>query len=390
MKKISLMMFVSLFLTLLAQAQQPVGWAGCASLEGGSYAMRGGAGGKDTLIYSHEGDMAPTIMDALLRFDHVVLDGSHGAFTFGQQMELNDLSHKTIEGRNGAVVQTRFVVTEEIRHMMDTAHVKQYSTSGKPGVTYTLSNGRKVREECEYQVRQHLIDYLNDPEEMFQMAGLFAMNGCEDIILRNLKLQGPGAIDVSGKDLLTLGHGSRHIWVDHCDFVDGIDGNFDINSYADFITVSWCTFSYTERSYIHKNTNLIGANDNARMNGEDCLNVTFQNCIWGKGCDQRMPMVRFGKIHLLNCLYDCAGCSRTVNPRLHSEVLMEGCVWKRGVKNIFSATDATAYQWRDCIFEEPFEPQDLGTVEVPYNYKAVPARKIEKLLRGKHGAGAKL
>lgn len=344
----------------------PYGWASCATHDGGFYQMKGGSEGRKIVLKSNGKDMYKEILDALYHYDDVVLDGSCGAFRIGKQMEFNGLKHKTVQGINNAVLETIFFISDSIKYMLDTANVKRYSTSSTPGVVYTLSNGHKVREECEYQVRQHLIDFLNDPNENFQYAGIFALNGCEDIILRNLVLKGPGAIDVSGKDLLTISHGTTHVWVDHCDFIDGIDGNFDINSFSDFITVSWCTFSYTERAYIHMNTNLIGSNDNPDINGPDCLNVTFQNCTWGKGCDQRMPMVRFGKIHLLNCVYDCPGCSRTVNPRKDSEVLMEGCIWKKGVKNIFSATGAKAYQFKNCTFEEPFEPKDLGEVKMPY------------------------
>lgn len=371
MKLTLLLIFCLACATAFAQdidcSAYPYGWASCATHDGGFYAMKGGSQGRKTVLKSNGGDNYDAIVEALTKYDNVVLDGANGSFRISHQMEFNRLSHKTIEGINGACLETEFHVTPEIRHMLDTAHVRQYSSSSKPGVVYNLSNGRRVREECEYQVRQHLINFLNDPDENYQLAGLFSLNGCEDIIMRNLTLRGPGAIDVSGKDLLNICHGSKHIWIDHCDFLDGIDGNFDINTYADFITVSWCTFTYTERSYIHMNTNLIGASDSAEQNGEDCMNVTFHNCTWGRGCDQRMPMVRFGKIHILNCTYDCAGCLRTVNPRRGAEVLMENCVWKKGVKNIFQASDdAKAYQFKNCKFEEPFTPVDRGTVVLPY------------------------
>lgn len=366
-----------------ASAQQPIGWASCATHDGGHYRLSGGAGGRDTVLYSHgtnisypNTDMYATLTAALERFDRIVLDGKNGPFVLSQRIALNGLKHKTIEGRNDAQLQTAFVVDAEIRHMLDTAQVKRYSSMSKDGEVFTLSNGRTVKEACEYQVRQHMINYLGDVNENYRMSGIFSINGCEDIILRNLTMQGPGAVDVSGKDVLTIGEGSHHIWIDHCDFMDGMDGNFDITTRADFITVSHCTFSYTDRSYMHQNTNLIGSSDNAEKNGDECLNVTYDHCVWGHGCDQRMPMVRFGKVHLLNCVFDCPDCRLTVNPRIGSEVLMEGCVWKKGVKRIFSANNAKAYQFRDCIFEEQFNPKDLGTVTLPYRYKAESARKL--------------
>lgn len=380
---IAIILIAAILPTLSTQAQKPIGWATCATHEGGRYQMKGadhwkskkarqtrhGEGRRDTILYSNGGDMYNTVLDAITRFDKVILDGSKGAFTLSQRISLIDIKHKTIEGRNAALLETAFVVDEKIHAMLDGVKVKQYSSMAKEGEVFHLSNGRQVKEACEYKVRQCMIDYLNDPNEDYRMAGIFSMIRCEDIILRNLILQGPGAVDVSGKDVLTIGESSHHIWVDHCDFIDGMDGNFDINTFADFITVSYCTFSYTERSYMHQNTNLIGSSDNAQKNGEDCLNVTFYHCTWGKGCDQRMPMVRFGKIHLLKCIYDCPGARLTVNPRIGSEVLMEGCIWKKGVSRIFSANNAKAYEFRNCTFEEPFEPKNLGTVRMPYNYK---------------------
>lgn len=328
--------------------------------------MKGGSGGRDTLLLAHSGDMHDILLDAIMRFDIIVLDGSDGPFTLSSRLPLTGLRHKTIEGRNGAVLQTQFRLDGKIHSMLDSARVKTYSSMASGDVTYSLSNGRKVREECEYRVRQLMIDYLKDRDENYRMAGIMSVNGCEDIILRGLVMQGPGAVDVSGKDVLTIGEGSVHIWVDHCDLRDGMDGNFDITTRADFISVTNCTFSYTERSYMHRNSNLIGSSDNAALNGEDCLNVTFADCLWGRGCDQRMPMVRFGRIHLLRCIFDCPGCHLAVNARKGSEVLMEQCVWKAGVKRVFAARDAKAYEFRDCIFEEGYVPENLNSVTMPY------------------------
>lgn len=360
---------------------EPTSWAYCATHEGGFYNLKGGEGGKKISIKSNGQDMSQTLKEAIYNYDIIEIDGSNGIFMLDRGIPLNQLQHKTIIGINNAKLKTTFTLTDDIHHMLDTANINQYSSMAEPGVFYTLSNGKRVKEACEYQVRQHLIDFTHDEKETYQRAGLFSMSQCEDIIIQGLTLQGPGAIDVNGGDCMSIGMGSNHILIDHCNFIDGMDGNLDINGYADFITVSWCTFSYTDRSYNHRNTNLIGSGNNPWMDGEDCLNVTFQNCIWGKGCDQRMPMVRFGKVHVLNCLYESVGCSRTVNPRFHSELLMEGCVWKKGVKHIFSQSDAIGYQWKDCIFEEPFTPEDKGIVTLPYKYEAIPAKDLEKTLK---------
>lgn len=363
-------------------ANQPMGWATCATHEGGQYPLTGGSNGSRRIVLqSHGGDMREDIMRALTENDVVVLDGTRGDFLIGRQMELNQLRNKTLVGINKARLVTSFLLTPELRYVLDTADVRSYSTRAK-GI-YEMPNGDKVKEECEYQVRKHLIAYLDDAEETYRMSGVLKLRKSENIIIRNICFQGPGAVDVGGSDLLCLSDNSKHIWVDHCDFRDGMDGNFDIISKSDYITVSWCTFSYSERSYMHMNSNLIGANNNAATQGDTCLNVTYQCCVWGKGCKERMPMVRFGNVHVLNCVYMCEGCNRTINPRDESEVLIEGCVWGAGVTPVIQGESSKAYELRDCIMVEGMVPESRGSVEVPYSYTALPACQVWKIVGGR-------
>jgi pectate lyase len=62
--------------------------------------------------------------------------------------------------------------------------------------------------------------------------------GSTNVIIRNLIFEGPGAYDVDGNDLLS-NMGCLNLWVDHCEFYDGVDGNFDNTNSADNISVSW-------------------------------------------------------------------------------------------------------------------------------------------------------
>ena len=54
---------------------------------------------------------------------------------------------------------------------------------------------------------------------------------------------GAGAYDIDGNDNLTL-QGCQRVWVDHCDFQDGVDGNLDCQHGSDYICISWCRFRY--------------------------------------------------------------------------------------------------------------------------------------------------
>lgn len=384
----TLFLLIAAIMTTFAHAQkakvvgQPIGFATCTSLTDATpYAVTGGGNGKAITLKSDGKDMRERIIDAITNYDVIIFDGSKGDFMVSSAMLLDNMRNKSIIGINNARISTERKITYVLHQKLDSAKVLSLSTNAKEKGPFFLSNGHKVGEECEAAVRQMLIDYFNDPEENFRESGLFKFTKAENIVLQNLTLIGPGAIDVGGADLLTLSNHCRHIWVDHIDFIDGMDGNFDINGFSDLITVSWCRFSYTDNTYQHANTNLIGSNDNADWNGEDNLNVTFAYCIWDHGCNQRMPMVRFGKIHLLNCLYDCPGSALCVNPRKDSEVLIEGCYFSRNVLNPFRENGALAYEFRDNVFREGMTYESKGTVTMPYQYKTVPAYEVAEMLR---------
>lgn len=334
-------------------------------------------------LTSDGGDMKSAIERAVMDHAVVVLDGSKGDFLLSSKVELGNLSGKTIIGINGARLCTQWHITKEMIDTLNAAGVPDMSTSGGGG---TMTNGKKIREQAEFNTRQILINLTGDPKENYRKAGAIALVSCSNCIVRNISFVGPGSIDIGGSDLLTLSH-CTNVWVDHCDFTDGMDGNFDIGQASDFITVSWCTFRYTARSYMHQNTNLVGSND---REPQGKLNVTFANNIWGENCRARMPMVRDGKIHILNNFYDCKGnASPCINPRVHSEFLIEGNYFGQGVRKVFSQSGAEAWVWSgDNIISEASVaiPQSSGTVTVPYGYTVIDANVVPDELTKHAGA----
>lgn len=362
----------------------PFGWANSVSLtEGDLYNVTGG-GDSDVVVLTSDGsDMRQAIDSAALNHRTIVLDGSCGDFVISSSINFRGLKDRTFIGINGARLCTGYRNTPEIRALLDSLGVKAMSDQGGGGF---LSNGAFVYEEREQHTRQAIIDYTGDLSERYRRSGIFTLNACENIIIRNLAFVGPGPIDVGAADLLTVSNGTKHLWVDHCSFTDGMDGNFDINSRSDFITVSWCTFQYTDNAYDHKATNLIGSSENPDQ-GVDNLNVTFAYCIWGSGCEVRMPAVRWGTIHLLNDWYNCAGNgSDAVYSCKGSSILMEGCYFDEGVKKIFLADPGSeGVTFRDNIFVEDFTPTDNGSVSVPYEYKIIPASRVPSVLRSHAG-----
>ncbi len=133
--------------------------------------------------------------------------------------------------------------------------------------------------------------------------------GSNNVIIRNIIFEGPGAYDVDGRDNLT--NEGTNVWIDHCEFQDGMDGNFDIKGTADNVTVSWCKFTYLKPaipggsggSNDHRFSNLVGSSStDAPADGH--YSITFQNCFWGSGCKDRMPRARNAQLHLLNCYFN--------------------------------------------------------------------------------------
>lgn len=137
---------------------------------------------------------------------------------------------------------------------------------------------------------------------------LYIKSGSNNVIIRNLIFEGPGAYDVDGRDNLT--NEGTNVWVDHCEFQDGIDGNFDNKGTADNVTISWCKFTYLKApiaggsggSNDHRFTNLVGSGA-SDFPADGHYSITFQNCYWADGCKERMPRARNAELHLLNCYY---------------------------------------------------------------------------------------
>ena len=343
--------------------------------------------GKVTVLKSNGQDMKRTIENAVKQNDVIIFDGAQGDFIVSSNVSIS-ASNKTLLGINNARLCTQWSMTQEIIEALNKAGVPNMSTSS--GTGGILSNGHRVGEEAEYQTRQIIINMTNDEEEKYRRAGVLTLFRCQNIIIRNLKFVGPGSIDVGGSDLLSC-RASKNCWIDHCEFTDGMDGNLDITQSSDFNTVSWCTFSYTERSYMHQNTNLIGYSDREPTG---FLNTTLVFNWWGPGCVQRMPMVRVGKIHMLNNYFNCTTASNCINPRKNSEVLIEGNYFEKGVRRYYSQKDAVAVTWTDTNFAEEKnkmgQPASIGEpVTVPYEYTIVPATDIPAVIKNNAGATIK-
>jgi gliding motility-associated-like protein/uncharacterized repeat protein (TIGR02543 family) len=229
-------------------------------------------------------------------------------------------------------------------------------------------------------------------------SGILYVKNCSDLIFKNLTFQGPGAYDADGWDNMTLDN-CTNVWVDHCEFQDGMDGNFDIKNASDYITVTWCKFIYNKAPIPdgpggaddHRFSDLFGSSDGA-TGDRGKLRVTLQHCWWAQGCVARMPRVRFGKVHVVNNYFSSTVAAQCVMAGFESNILVESNVFENVKKpidlmnNDFTAITVTS----DNIFTNiTGNKAGSGTAFTPpYTLTKTPATDVKSQVMA--GAGATL
>ena len=157
------------------------------------------------------------------------------------------------------------------------------------------------------------------------------ISGSKNVIVRNISVQGVGAVDEDDEDCLQINHEAKNIWIDHVHVYDGHDGNMDIVNQSDYITVSWSKFTYTSKSKNHQFSNLFG-NSDSKTADANALKITVHHNWWGDGVKERMPRVRFGQVHVVNNLYTSSAASYCVRAGMKANIRVESNVFI-GVKN---------------------------------------------------------
>lgn len=357
-------------------ANAPTGWATCENLQGGVYPLTGGAycpekgvQGREIVLLSNGGDMRAAIEEAIRRYDIVVLDGAEGPFLYSETSIFEDLHNKTIVGIHGAVVQSAFRCTPEIKEALRHAEERFDGAVPESNGRFRLSNDSLARNFAGYAAFQTLLELTGDRQLRFKHCGFWTFRGCSNLVIRNLFFDGPGAFRGKPDTMLRLLDGTGHVWIDHCTFEDPGCLALGIVRGADCITASWCRFRVTPQSNGHDLGVLIASGDD-NWYDEDHLNVTFDHC-WWENVWSRIPMARFGSIHILDNVYDCPG-TVGINPRTHAEFLVEGCSFASGTKPFcdyrINVAPPKAYVFRNCSWDPQFEVPSLGEVSVPYDY----------------------
>jgi pectate lyase len=119
-------------------------------------------------------------------------------------------------------------------------------------------------------------------------------NAIQNIIIRNLTFDGTDGVtgETDGINVFMFTH---HVWIDHCTFKNSVDGSVDIKRGSSFITVSNNLFEEQFQPC------MLGHSEGEPALAQDGgnLKVTYhQN--WFRRCYTRMPLARFGEVHVLN------------------------------------------------------------------------------------------
>jgi uncharacterized repeat protein (TIGR02543 family) len=210
-----------------------------------------------------------------------------------------------------------------------------------------------------------------------------------NVIIRNMKIQGPGAVDVDGVDCVTIdGTAATNIWIDHCEIYDGQDGNLDISNGSNFIAITWCRFYYTSASSNHQFCNLIG-NSDSKTSDRNKLKVTMMYNWWGAGCKERMPRVRYGQIHMVNNYFNSTGNNHCVRAGREANIRVESNYFESVrtpidlYQNDFTAVTAV----NNTFVSTTGNTAGSGTAFTPpYSLTITPSANVKSLVMGAAGA----
>ncbi|MEN8907356.1 MAG: cellulose binding domain-containing protein [Clostridiales bacterium] len=213
--------------------------------------------------------------------------------------------------------------------------------------------------------------------------GTASFSGSSNVIMRNLILSG-------GEDTVSVSNKSHHLWFDHLDMRDSNDETLSIVHGSDFITVSWCKYWFT-RSGSHRFGGLVGHSDDNSSEDSGKLNVTYHHNWYSDKVIERMPRVRFGKVHVFNNLFESGDTNYVIRCGVHANVLSE--------KNVFidqktcfdlnnSTSDAILQSVDDLFIGSCGGKSGKGgnAFSPPYNYSAEGTNGLADKVRA--GAGA--
>jgi pectate lyase len=225
----------------------------------------------------------------------------------------------------GSAAETTVTTYAQLKSAIENSAVKVIKVTG----TITITTRLSFQDQTGKTIYGTSGAKLVSTNQTKDGSGIINIKRVKNLIIRNLIFEGPGAYDTDGWDNAILDE-CTNVWVDHCEFRDGVDGNFDIKNKSDYVTVSYTKFGYLKApkpggsggSDDHRYSNLIGSSDGA-TGDRGKLRITFARCWWAPGCKERMPRVRFGQVHLINNYFNSTVSNKCIAAGFEANLLVE-------------------------------------------------------------------
>jgi pectate lyase len=182
------------------------------------------------------------------------------------------------------------------------ADLKTYAADGQARVIHvdgTLGAGWSGSSGDRLEIKSNKTIIGLRPGTLLKAA--IHISSASNVILRNIVVRGPGSNEDQAWDNINIEGSAKNIWVDHCEFWDGQDGNADVVKGADTVTFTWNIFGYALPGHPHNLSNLIASSD-SEPESDGKLDITYM-FNWWKAAMERQPRCRYGYIHVVNNLY---------------------------------------------------------------------------------------
>jgi pectate lyase len=161
-----------------------------------------------------------------------------------------------------------------------------------------------------------------------------------NLIFKNIRF-GESKV-VGGDDNLADGFTLQNttcVWIDHCEFMNSIDGNLDIvgdgGLMTSWVTVSWSKFWYTADNAanvnkVHRFSNLIVGSDDKP---NPLPYVTYHHNWWAENVIERMPRGRWAWAHVFNNYYSTQGNNYGIGVSVGIQFVVENNFFEPGFED---------------------------------------------------------
>lgn len=167
-------------------------------------------------------------------------------------------------------------------------------------------------------------------------------NRDSNIIVERLNITNPNGDGIALKQNIT------NVVITKCTIYDCGDGCLDISNESDLVTISWCKFHYADPNSKHRFACLCGSSDK-QTDDKGKLRITLHHNWWSSNCDERLPRVRYGRVHCYNNYYDCRGNNYCVGVGVESHIRVEN--------NYFNNVNKP---WANYYEGKPYPPGEIG------------------------------